>query len=66
MYQEKVEINAFSIYETFKEFGTINKVVVFKKKNYQIFIEFEMTKDALKFKQTLHNQNFKGFFYLKI
>ena len=59
-------MNAFTVYETFRKFGQMNKVVVFKKKNYQVFIEFEHTQDALDFKNSLHNKNYQGYFFLKI
>lgn len=58
VYQEKVEVNAFTVYEIFSKFGQMNKIVVFKKKNFQVFIEFEYTQDAFNFKQVLHNKNY--------
>lgn len=66
IYNEKIEINVDSIFDLFKEFGTIRKIIIFKKKNYQVFIEFGSSDDAFFFKQALHNTNFKGFFFLKI
>lgn len=66
VYNEKVEVNVYSIYEIFKEFGVIKKIIIFKKKNFQVFIEFAKTDDAYIFKSTLHNQNYKGYFFLKI
>ena len=38
LYNEKIKIGVFSIYNLFKEYGKIQKIVIFKKKNYQIFI----------------------------
>ena len=66
VYNEKIEINVHSVYDIFKEFGAIRKIIIFKKKNYQVFIEFESADDAFFFKQALHNINYKGFFFLKI
>ena len=34
LYQETVHINVSKMHEIFKEFGEINKIVIFKKKNY--------------------------------
>lgn len=42
------------------------KIVMFKKKNYQAFIEFDTSQEARNFKQNLHNRNFRGMFFLKI
>ena len=66
LYYEKIEVNVHSVYDIFKEFGAIRKIIIFKKKNYQVFIEFESSEDAFFFKQALHNINYKGFFFLKI
>ena len=66
LYQETLQINVTKMHEIFKEFGEINKIVIFKKKNYQVFIEFEQVESALKLKQSLHNKKLKNFFYLKI
>lgn len=66
IYQEKIEINVHSVYDIFKEFGLIQKIIIFKKKNYQVMIEFGSADDALLFKQALHNVNYKGLFFLKI
>lgn len=65
-YNEKIEVNAHSIFEVFTEFGRIVKIIVFKKKNFQALIQFESANDAFFFKQALHNVNFKGLFFLKI
>ena len=66
IYNEKVQINVFSISDVFKQFGVIKKIIIFRKKNYQVFIEFENHSQALKFKQSLHNKKYKNFFFLKI
>jgi RNA recognition motif-containing protein len=66
IYNEQFEVNVHSLYEIFRNFGSIRKMIVFKKKNYQSFIEFETANDASHFKQSLHNINYKGLFYLKI
>lgn len=58
VYHEKIEVNAFTVFDVFKSFGQINKIIVFKKKNYQIFIEFESTQNAFNFKTMLHNKFF--------
>ncbi len=50
IYNEKVEINVYSISEIFKVFGKIKKIIIFKKKNYQVFIEFEKSEKAVEFK----------------
>lgn len=66
IYNEKIEIKVDSIFDIFREFGPIRKIIIFKKKNYQVFIEFGSPDDAFFFKQALHNTNYKGFFFLKI
>ena len=66
LYNEKTEITIDGMHELFKEYGEIAKMVIFKKKNYQIFLEFKNADDAFFFKQALHNQNFKNRFFLKI
>ena len=66
LYNEKMEIDALSVHNIFREFGNIRKIIIFKKKNYQVFIEFETPDDASFFKQALHNVNYKGLFFLKI
>ncbi len=50
VYNEKIEINVKSVYEIFKEFGMIRKIIIFKKKNFQIFVEFDSADDAFFFK----------------
>lgn len=66
VYNEKIDINVNTISHAFKEFGSMNKIIIFKKKNYQMFIEFKNAEDAYVFKQSLHNINYKGMFFLKI
>ena len=66
VYNEKVDVNVHSVHEIFKDFGKIAKMIIFKKKNYQIFIEFETADDASFFKEAFHNINYKGLFFLKI
>lgn len=66
VYNEKIEMNIQSVYGIFKDIGKICKVIIFRKKNYQIFIEFETSDDASFFKEAFHNINYKGIFFLKI
>lgn len=66
IYNEKIQINVFTVSDIFKQFGVINKIIIFKKKNYQVFVEFENNSQALKFKQKLHNKKYKNIFFLKI
>lgn len=66
VYNEKIDINVNSIYDIFKDFAKIRKIIIFKKKNYQVFIEFETSDDASFFKEAFHNINYKGLFFLKI
>jgi len=66
VYNEKIDINVHSVHDIFKDFGKICKLIIFKKKNYQIFIEFQTSDDATFFKEAFHNINYKGLFFLKI
>jgi hypothetical protein len=66
IYNEKIEINVNTLYDIFSNFGRLYKMIIFKKKNYQAFIEFETPENASNFKQSLHNINYKGLFFLKI
>jgi RNA recognition motif-containing protein len=66
IYNERIEISVDSIYDLFREFGVIRKIIIFKKKNYQVFIEFGSSDDALFFKEALHNTNYRGLVFLKI
>lgn len=66
IYHEKVEINIYTLSSLFQNYGPIQKMIIFKKKNFQTFIEFESSDDAAFFKQALNGQNFFGYFSLKI
>ena len=66
IYNEQFEVNVYSLYEVFCNFGIIRKMIVFKKNNYQTFLEFETANDASHCQHSLHNVNYKGLFYLKI
>lgn len=66
VYNEKIKINVFTFYHLFKSFGDIRKIIIFKKKNYQVFIEFGTAEQAHNFKEALHNINYKSYFYIKI
>lgn len=66
VYNEKIEITVKSVHEIFKDFAKICKMIIFKKKNYQIFSEFESADDASFFKEAFHSINYKGLFFLKI
>lgn len=66
VYNEKIKVNVFTFHHLFKSFGDILKIVIFKKKNYQVFIEFSTSEQAVNFKQSLHNINYKGYFFVKI
>lgn len=66
VYNEKIKINVFTFYHLFKSYGEIKKIIIFKKKNYQVFIEFGSAEQAHIFKEALHNINYKNYFYIKI
>lgn len=66
VYNEKIKINVFTFYHLFKSFGEISKIIIFKKKNYQVFVEFTNAEQAFVFKQALHNVNYKNYFFIKI
>jgi hypothetical protein len=66
IYNEKIKVNVFTFYHLFKSYGEIVKIIIFKKKNYQIFIEFACAEQAHIFKQSLHNVNYKNYFFIKI
>lgn len=66
IYFEKIQINVETIYSEFRKFGNIQKIIIFRKKNYQIFVELASTEEALQFKNQLQNQNFDHLFNLKI
>lgn len=66
IYFEKIQINVETIYSRFCGFGKIQKIIIFRKKNFQIFIELETADEASKFKNSLTNFNFEKSFNLKI
>ena len=66
IYDEKIEITAQAIHQIFKESYHPLKIIIFKKKNYQSFMEFESFEEAYSFKEQFDNTNFKGFFFLKV
>lgn len=66
IYFEKIQINVETIYSHFRGFGDIQKIIIFRKKNYQIFIELASMDEALRFKKLLQAQNFDHLFNLKI
>jgi len=66
LYDEKIEITAQVIYQVFKNESKPLRVIIFKKKNYQVFIEFENVEEAFLFKDKFDNINLKGFFFLKV
>lgn len=66
VYNERIKINVFTFYHLFKSFGEISKIIIFKKKNYQVFVEFVSAEQAFVFKQALHNVNYKNYFFIKI
>lgn len=66
VYNERIKINVFTFYHLFKSFGEISKIIIFKKKNYQVFVEFVNAEQAFVFKQALHNVNYKNYFFIKI
>ena len=66
VYNEKIKINVFTFYHLFKSFGDISKIIIFKKKNYQVFVEFATAEQAFIFKQSLHSVNYKNYFFIKI
>ena len=66
LYDEKIEVTAQTIYQIFREVSRPLRIIVFKKKNFQSFIEFETLEEAFDFKEKFDNANFKGFFFLKV
>lgn len=66
LYNEKSEINVQIIHDILQKYGKIEKIIIFKRKNYQVLVEFKNSDDAQRFKITLHDVNYEGMFYLKI
>ena len=66
LYDEKIEVTAQTMYQIFKEVSRPLRIIVFKKKNFQCFIEFESLEEAFDFKERFDNISFKGFFFLKV
>lgn len=66
IYKETIEINVKNLHGVFAEFGTLRKMIIFKKKNYQVFVEFASAEEAQFFRGALNNVNYKGVFFLKI
>lgn len=66
IYDEKIEITAQTIYQIFKDSFQPARVIIFKKKNYQSFVEFDSIEESCAFKEKYDNMNFKGFFFLKV
>lgn len=66
IYDEKIEITAQAVYQIFKEASRPLRIIVFKKKNHQVFMEFDSVEEAANFRETFDNINFNGFFFLKV
>lgn len=66
LYNEKIPINVDAMYRCFHEYAMMKKIIIFKKKNYQVLIEFWSAEDAMAFQQTFDSRNFEGLFFMKI
>lgn len=66
IYSEKIQINVETIYSLFRGFGLIQKIIIFKKKNFQVFVELGSIEEAIAFKARLQAQSFDHVFNLKI
>lgn len=66
LYEEKIEVTAQTVFQIFKDACRPLRIIVFKKKNYQVFVEFDSVEEAAAFKETFDNINFNGFFFLKV
>lgn len=66
IFSEKADLDAVNAYNIFKAYGSIAKIIVFKKKNTQIFIEFYSIKEAERFRKATHNKMFADLFFLKV
>lgn len=66
LYDEKIEVTAQAVYQLFKEAARPLRIIVFKKKNYQVFLEFDSVEEAAAFKDNFDNINYNGFFYMKV
>lgn len=66
LYEEKIEVTAQTVFQIFKDACRPLRIIVFKKKNYQVFVEFGSAEEAAAFKETFDNINFNGFFFLKV
>ena len=65
-YNLKINIDVFVLKELFCEFEDINKISIFKKKSHQALLEFSLIDEAIKFKEIMHNANFKELFCSKV
>lgn len=66
LYEEKIEVTAQTVFQIFKDGCRPLRIIVFKKKNFQVFMEFDSVEEAAAFKDTFDNINFNGFFFLKV
>lgn len=66
LYQERIPVNVDNLYSCFSFFEKILKIIIFKKKNFQVLMEFDTVNQAAKFRKHFNKKNFKGFFYMKV
>lgn len=66
LYEEKIEVTAQTVFQILKNNCRPLRIIVFKKKNFQVFVEFDSVEEAAAFKDTFDNINFNGFFFLKV
>ncbi len=66
LYDEKIEVTAQAVHQIFKDAWRPLRIIVFKKKNYQVFMEFDSAEESAAFRDSFDNTNFNGFFYLKV
>lgn len=66
IYDEKIEVTAQAVFQLFKDACRPLRIIVFKKKNYQVFIEFDAVEEAAAFKDNFDNINYNGFFFMKV
>lgn len=66
LYDEKIEVTAQAVHQIFKDSWRPLRIIVFKKKNFHVFMEFDSAEESAAFKDSFDNTNFNGFFYLKV
>ena len=66
LYDHKIEVTAQTVFQIFKENYQPLRIIIFKKKNFQVFMEFNSLEEAHGFREEYDNINLKGFFFVKV